>query len=167
MNWPQLYLFIHLVGVLLWIGPSLGGWLFVERAAQERRRAGARFPTEREVWALRNFSMLIWVEHAGFLLLVLGGVGRIIVLDLPWAEIHWLYAKVMIISVIILPLELVDVYHSHWCLPKALTSWEAGEHSDDVREQLQKYRVFLTRTAVLLAVLLPTLGILAVFKPIW
>ena len=74
------------------------------------------------------------VEHAGFVLLVLGGVGRIIAIEMQWTEIPWLYAKVIIFGAIILPLEVIYVYHSHLRLPKALTKWEAGERSDDVRD---------------------------------
>lgn len=102
---------LHLGALLLWIGPTLGAWWLL-------RCANYRFgdPGLVSQYLYRAFLHLLWLEHAALALLLGSG------LALAWAQhsfsADWLQYKLMLVLLIIVPLEVIDIWFGHIRLPR-------------------------------------------------
>lgn len=152
--------FVHLAGVILWLGAALA------LSIAHRTAPPASAPEGRAVRRqLRRASV---VEHGGFLLMLVGAGGLVASVGLP-AFLAWplyLRAKVYLTVAMALPLEVVDMTFVHGTLrrlsvgaardPAALSAFAAA---------LERYDTFRRGAAPFVALLVPTYLVLAVFKP--
>src|SRR4051812_19228192 len=98
MNVPLdgVFLFLHVTGIILWLGPSIAGFYFLVAALRER-------DPERVLWVHDKFQFLINLEHIGLGLLLLGAVGMLVVRGWSPIQFPWLAAKVILFLVFIAP----------------------------------------------------------------
>ena len=150
---------VHLVGLIIWIGPSLGGfWMLLqaEKSGDERL----------EIWVRRRFEWLVNVEHLGLLMLLAGGIGMISVDDWHAFRVTWFQWKMAIVVGVILPLEVADVAMVNFVLGRALREIpENGGYSTRYLTAVRSYKRFVMASVVILAVALPAIFWLAVWKP--
>lgn len=98
---------VHLLALIFWIGPALGSWL-VLRYSQASE--GEEAKTTQLVYKV--FFYTIMLEHVALLVLLLSGAWMALSYEL-W-KLEWLQQKLWIIAVVIVPLELLDIWLGNW-----------------------------------------------------
>lgn len=142
---------IHLAGLILWLGPSAGGYILLMLA---RLRGGAA----EALPMLPGYIALVDVEAAGLTVLILSGLA-LRQLRPAYKEALWLKRKLLIVQYVFIPLEVVNLYICHSVLSGAL------EGRQGVLRAFHIYDRFSVISAVFLLVSVPAVFILAVFKP--
>ena len=102
---------IHILGVLCWIGPLLGGWWMLARI-------DGRQDAELSRWARKAFMPLVHIEHLG-LALWLGTGLWMVTKNQFFLGMPWLHYKLGVIAFVVLPIEVWDIVVSHGVLPAA------------------------------------------------
>lgn len=93
---------IHLIGLILWIGPSTGGYLRFLLARYQKNDAAV-------LWLFDKSINLAHLEAAGLLILIASGLFmRAAVPELRYAR--WLKRKLVIIFAVFVPFELAHIY---------------------------------------------------------
>ncbi len=116
--------------------------------------------SEIEIWLRQAYLSLIYVETTGLFIIILSGLGMLVsskwVLLTQW----WLRIKVFIVVLIFSPLELIqlNLYHKH--LKAAFTSG-AG-----IKEAILLFDRFCVISFILLAITVPVVLIMGIFKPV-
>ena len=143
----------HLAGLVLWLGPSTGGYLLILLA---RSDGGPAI----ELWLMREYLHLIHIETLGlFMLLASGATMRRAQRGLAGAR--WLKVKLVIVFLVFIPLEAAQLVIYHMVVKRAfLTGAGVG-----VEEAFELYWKFSLFAAVVLAVTIPPVFYLAVFRP--
>jgi hypothetical protein len=152
----------HLGGLILWLGPSGGAWLLLQKA---KRRLD---PDSAEYRALyRDFLPFFWVEHFGLLLLVGSGVAMLFVYGSGALDWTWLRIKLLLVLCVLLPIEVLDIWFGHLRLPRWFAAMRELRGEPAGRDEYAAYeRKFVP---VSLPILLATVVIimwLAVAKPL-
>lgn len=99
---------IHIASLVCWLGPTLGSWWALKRAEKESATV------KQNVYA--TFLQTLWVEHIA-LVTLLGSGAVMASLSNAWFA-SWLMLKLAIITAVILPLEIIDIYIGNFYLPK-------------------------------------------------
>ncbi len=150
---------LHLIGLIVWIGPSLGGFWMLLRA----EKTGDE---KLEIWVRRRFEQLVNVEHVGLLLLLVGGIGMVWATEWGPLKQGWFQWKLGIIIGVILPLEVADVTMVNFVVGRALREIQEGcGYTTRYLEAVRSYKRFVMASVVLLAVALPAIFWLAIWKP--
>lgn len=102
---------LHISALVFWLGPTLGSWWILQMG---RQAWGEEHATTRVLYYL--FLKTLWIEHMALGLLLATGVAMGAIyygLDTPW-----LRTKLLLIGVVLLPLEIMDIWLGHVQLPK-------------------------------------------------
>ena len=141
----------HLAGLVLWLGPSTGGYLLILLA---RSDGGPAI----ELWLMREYLHLIHIETLGlFMLLASGATMRRAQRGL--ARERWLKVKLVIVFLVFIPLEAAQLVIYYMVVKRAFLT---GVLIDEAFELYWKFSLF---AAVVLAVTIPPVFYLAVFRP--
>lgn len=117
--WLPLIKVLHIGALVVWLGPSAGTWLALMLARRRFDEPGV------ETHCLyRGFLQVLWLEHLGLLLMLGTGALLLGLYGLPALEWTWLKAKLLLILVVIVPLEIADMWFSHRRLPEIFASRE-------------------------------------------
>lgn len=143
----RLLLYLHLIGVIMWLGPSVGAWLMYRQA----RKHGLG------IQGVRWLEQVIRVEHIGLALLLAAGLSMLLYYRV-WPLPAWLLWKLILVAAVVVPIEAVDLYISHWWLPRALR----GPAPEGALTRFERW-LWLAGTPLLLTA--GAIGWLAVFKP--
>lgn len=125
---------LHIAALVFWLGPSLGAWLVLVLAKQHARQDSA-------LWQFchRSFVYLLTIEHLAFALLLGSGVVMWWLSGL--AMPLWLTQKLWLVLLLLVPLEIVDIWlgnillmrwhrqfgeTTHW--PPSATRWLVFYH---------------------------------------
>lgn len=151
---------LHIGLLILWIGPTFGAWLMLVDSMR-------RFPPEDTGMQMQRFFFrLMWLEHLALAGLLLSGMA------LAWrhgyaaAAPAWLQHKLTLVLLVVLPLEVADVWLGHFKLPRILARAACQGQAPEAQSLLRFYHHRFTPLA--LAVLPPALLAimwLAVAKP--
>lgn len=135
---------MHIGAFMLWIGPALGSWLVLKYM---QRQQGETSPATYLVY--RVFFATLVLEHLAFVLLL--ATGGWMAYSAGWFGSSWLWQKLLLVGVIVIPLELLDVYLGNWKV-KQLVERRANGADLNTKDQrlLQFYHVTFTYTALLL-----------------
>lgn len=142
-------LFLHILGAILWLGPSLGAWIIYLHA---KRQVG-------ELRVFEWFEIVLILEHIGLVLLI--GSGAYLFLNSGYLELpRWLEWKFYLIVFLILPFEILDIYFAHLWFRAAKKN---GNHQAAISAHEKLFRwaslpAFLAAIAILY---------LAVVKPVY
>ncbi|MDA8065034.1 MAG: hypothetical protein M0031_05955 [Thermaerobacter sp.] len=132
------FFLLHILGLLVWLGPSTGGYYVYWSA----RRAG---PTSLVIWTMKRAHVLYDVEHVGLALLLIGGAGmlatgRWVVSWPPQPGDGWLVLKLILVAAVILPFEALDIYVVNFLLGPTLQGAEGQPASTE--EESGRHRSF-------------------------
>lgn len=143
----------HLLGVICWIGPLLGGWWMLARADRSGDRATI-------VWARKAFLPLVHIEHFGLVIWLTFGIWMAV--RMPYTlTFPWMHAKLGILAGAVVPLELWDMVVSHVVLPRALKSGDEAA----IDAAIAKHRTLCKFSAILLIPAVVAIVILAAARP--
>lgn len=148
---------LHLLGLLLWIGPSLGGYYMV-RAARASRD-GLLI-----AWVAERWQRVLLVEHLGLLLVLATGLARAAILGWLAHPPIWLFLKMMLVGVFVVPIELMDLWVAGFWVAPAL---RRPRDKSALARTLQLQDRFTAWTSLPLAATLIAILVLVVWKPIW
>lgn len=143
----------HLLGVIFWIGPLLGGWWMLARADKSGNPETIR-------WARKAFLPLVHIEHLGLVVWAVFGIWMAV--RMPYTMgFGWMHAKLAIVFGCIVPIEIWDMAVSHGMLPKAL---KAGDDAA-VEAAIAKHRTLCKFSVMFLIPAVIAIVVLAVARP--
>lgn len=148
----NLFKLFHIAALVVWLGPSTGGYLLILVSHIHRQ-------PEVEIWLRREYISLIYIETTGFLLLLSSGLGMLYASRWTLSKQWWLRKKLFIISVAILPLVVLQFYIYHIRVKRAFMTGTGME------EAVFLYDRFSIVAFLILALAVPAVFWLAVFKP--
>jgi len=104
---------VHLGALLLWLGPALGAWWMLRCAIH-------RFDDPGMVshYFYRVFLRFVWFEHLALLVLLASGFALAGVTQA--FSTNWLQYKLLLVALVVIPLEIIDIWYSHVRLPAIL-----------------------------------------------
>lgn len=140
----------HLAGLILWLGPSTGGYILLLLANHSGN-------PEIISWIYKEYINLIYIETLGLvILLTTGFTMRHTAPELKKAG--WLKRKLLIVFLLFIPFELAQLYIY---LSVVLPAIERGELQNAIRI----FGRFSLISAITLALTIPTVFYLAVLRP--
>ncbi len=141
----------HLWGLVLWLGPSAGGYILLTFARVQDRSYIA-------YWLFREYVKLVDAEALGLILLVASGLTMRLASP-ALKKARWLKYKLMIVFPVFIPLELIQLYIYHTVVFRAFSSGKG------MAEAIALYDRFTFISVVILFVTIPAVFILAVLRP--
>jgi uncharacterized membrane protein len=150
---------IHISALIFWLGPSLGAW-FVLLAMRKQQ---GEFTTATHL-AYRIFIKMLILEHIAFVVLLATGISMIACLyDHPASWLQW---KLLIVVVVIIPLEIADIWYGNIKLPQIFSHFnEAGYDAQQIKT-LHIYHQYVTRAAIaIIPISVLTIMWLVIAKP--
>ena len=158
--------FVHLLMVGLWSFSTVVAYInYVVPAF----KAWQRDPQNPKLIARRNdfmerFDRGVTVEHVAFPLLLASGLLMVWIAGWSLTQVSWLTIKLGIVVVIVVPMELVDYYISHFDGNKARI--RATGNTQRYEAMMRFHWLFFRVTTPLIVVFVPLLFYLAVTKPL-
>ncbi len=141
----------HLCGLVLWLGPSTGGYVLLAFARAQQRGYIA-------YWLFYEYVKLVDAEAAGLILLVASGLTML--LSTPaLRKARWLRYKLSIVFPVFIPLELLQLYIFHRVVSGAYAS------GTGMTAAVALFDRFTLVSIMILFVTVPAVLILAVLKP--
>lgn len=110
---------IHIGSLVLWLGPALGSWLvlrYMQRQQGELSSATAL--------VYKVFFATITLEHLAFCSLLLSGGWM--ALSYGWLDMPWLQNKLWLVLLLVVPLEIVDIWLGNWKVKQLVSRRSAG-----------------------------------------
>ncbi len=104
---------IHLGSIILWLGPALGSWLVLRYS---QKKTGELSDTTKLIYKV--FFFTITVEHIAFVSLL--SFGFLLAHTYNLLGLQWLQYKLAIVILIIIPLEVIDVWLGNWKIQKII-----------------------------------------------
>ena len=132
---------LHIGSLVFWLGPSLGAW-FILMAM--RKQLGEIKPATH--LAYRIFIKMLILEHVAFVALIVSGIGMAILVfgfNQPWLQ--W---KLLIILLLIIPLEILDIWYGNIKLPQIFSRLNEAGYDTKQTRTLHIYHAYVTRIAI-------------------
>ena len=131
---------VHLGAFLFWLGPPLGAWL-VWRSVE----GGYSWLDCGK--SKQSFFLTLILEHVAFIALLVSGFFMAVKYDLLGAV--WLAQKLHIVILLVVPLEVVDIFLGNWVASRASTKLYSGKVLKSwERRGLEIYHGVFTKTAL-------------------
>jgi hypothetical protein len=143
----------HLIGIVTWLGPALGGYYMILYALLSHQR-------DIELWLRQEYLSLIYIEIAGFMVIIFSGLLMLIATRWALLSTWWLRTKIALAVFIFIPLELTQIYLYYNPLKKALST---GIGIEEATLMFDRFSIF---SVVLLSITVPATFVFAVFKPV-
>jgi len=146
---------VHLLAVVLWIGPALGAYWFLYRAHREADLA-------RRAWVERLTERVLVLEHVALVVVIVSGVALVEIGPWGYATTPWLQKKLVAFAGVLL-FEAFDIYLAHVLFRRLLATERPFEAPAWLRAE--RLRLHLIRAAVIVGgLLIPAMFFFAVWK---
>jgi len=156
--------FIHIFFAFLWVlivPPATS--VFLKSAMMDQLADPDNEELNRRVWWVWDqLDKLIILEHIAWPVLII--TGPILLACTGWpVDTPWLAAKLAIIIVIYVPMEIYDIWFSHFYCPRA----QANRASDPegYKRMREEQLSFFRKVSLLVRITIPLLWFLAIVKP--
>lgn len=134
---------VHIGSLIFWIGPALGSWLVLRYS---QTQTGEESEATKLIY--RVFFLTLSVEHIALVTLL--GSGAIMAFYFGHWPAPWLQWKLMIIAIVIVPLELVDIWLGNWKLKRLVERRSNGRSLTKPEQNLIRcYHSYFTPAAVI------------------
>lgn len=141
---------VHVVAVVLWIGPPIAAYWMLARAHRSHDPARAQL-LERET------ELILRLEHAAFVALLASGVGMVLVVGPGALQWPWLRMKLVAVAAIVL-FELLDVWIEHGVARRVFAAEDPRLHPE--------WRTMVARRKLLAIAAIPIV-VVAVPAALW
>jgi hypothetical protein len=160
--WFPVVKVVHLGALVIWLGPSGGAWMVLMLARREVAE-----PSLVTHYLYRGFFQMLWLEHVGFFALLASGVALLAMYGFGAVEATWLKLKLAIVMLVILPIEIPDLWFSHRGLPRIFASRRPeSPYTENEKRILDSYhRRFVPFLLPILLIAVVVIMWLAVAKP--
>lgn len=141
IDWFIALKIVHIGALIFWLGPSLGAWLMLGAL---RKREG-EFTSATHL-GYQVFIQMLILEHVAFVFLLASGIGMaalVFGIDQPWLQ--W---KLLIILLVIIPLEIADIWYGNIKLPPIFSQLNTQGYDKLSATRLHIYHVYVTRIAI-------------------
>ena len=140
-------------------------WAAAVVTSQYRLLAARAGGPDRELSTRRSMRGLVAAEHVLFAVALLAGLG--LMLARGWALSHarWLGLKVGLVVFLLVPLEGMHVWVSHWWIDRGLRETAAPPFARDLARGIGMEDMLRAIAIPLLGLAVPLLVWLSVFKP--
>ena len=156
--------FFHVISVMLWAGSAIGAFWFILVARRERMKSANRNEelVRRDDWVRHHFNNILKIEHIAFPLVITTGVALIFLAN--WdISTGWLYWKLGIVVLIIIPMEIIDTWLSHFYVPPTISNKQQNPTAYNKAIVVQEN--FLKIATPTVAITIPTIMYMAITKP--
>lgn len=141
----------HLTGLILWLGPSTGGYLLLLLSRHRHEQTTG-------LWLFKEYINLIHIEALGLAVLISSGLTmRSASPELKKAG--WLKIKLFIVFSVFVPLELIQLYIYERVVKNAFLT------GTGIEDSISLYGTFSRVSFIFLAIAVPAVFFLAVFRP--
>lgn len=154
---------MHIGAFMLWLGPALGSWLVLRYMQQQQ---GETSPATGLVY--RVFFLTLTLEHIAFVTLLL--TGSLMAYQAGWFYTPWLQQKLWLVLLVIVPLEIVDIWLGNWQAKRIVELRSLGHPLSARQEQLLHfYHQGFTKLAlfVMPATILLIMWLAVSKQPLW
>ncbi|WP_127026143.1 DUF2269 family protein [Rheinheimera mangrovi] len=154
---------IHIGSLILWLGPALGSWLVLRYFQQQQGEISSGTSLVYKV-----FFLTLTLEHLALCTLLMSGAWM--AFGYGWIDMPWLQNKLLLVLLLIVPLEIVDIWLGNWKVQQLIKKRSLGEALTSRQQNLiQFYHKGFTNLALLtLPVTVLAIMWLAVSKqPLW
>jgi len=154
---------MHIGAFMLWLGPALGSWLVLRYMQQQQ---GEMSPATGLVYKV--FFLTLTLEHIAFVTLLL--TGSLMAYQVGWFYTPWLQQKLWLVLLVIVPLEIVDIWLGNWQAKRIVELRSLGHPLSARQEQLlQFYHQGFTKLALLVmpATILLIMWLAVSKQPLW
>ncbi len=168
MPWPvSMYLiikFFHVIFVMLWAGSAIGAFWFVLVARKERMDSGNENEEliRRDDWVRHHFNHVLKIEHIAFPLVIATGLAMVFLANWDMGT-GWLFWKLGIVVLIIIPMEIIDTWLSHFYVPPTISNKQHSMTAYNKAIRVQEF--FLKIATPTVAITIPVIMFLAITKP--
>lgn len=156
--------FFHVVSVMLWAGSAIGAFWFVFVARKERLNSGNKDEelVRRDDWVRHHFNNILKIEHIAFPLVIATGLGMILLADWDISS-GWLFWKLGIVVLIIIPMEIIDTWLSHFYVPPTINN--KNDSITAYNKAIVVQENFLKIATPTVAITIPAIMFMAITKP--
>lgn len=152
----SIYKLIHLIAMVLWLGPALGAYWILVRAN--------KYPDIKRLEIEKFYEEVLVIEHIAFLVLIATGFGIWSQLGISLFEVYWLNVKLTLVAMIVI-IELFDISFSHFYF-RHLMNKRYPFTADAWVSYFKVRKVFYNVAIPVLIALILGVLYLAVFKPL-
>ena len=110
---------IHIGSLVMLLGPALGSWLVLRYMQQQE---GELAPATAKVY--RVFFWTLTLEHIALVSLLLSGAAMAFMYG--FIAMPWLQQKLWLVLLIIVPLEIIDIWLGNWKVKRLIAARSAG-----------------------------------------
>lgn len=154
---------LHLGSLIMWLGPAIGSWLVLRYVQHQEGELSA---VTQKVY--RVFFWTITLEHIALCSLLLSGATM--AFHYGFIATPWLQQKLWLVLLIIVPLEVVDIWLGNWKVKRLVEKRSGGAELTPFEQGLINFyhKSFTNLALVVLPITVLLIMWMAVSKlPLW
>ncbi|MDH5655774.1 MAG: DUF2269 family protein [Spirochaetia bacterium] len=153
---------VHIIGIILWIGPPLGAyWIHLKSFQKD----SSHLEEQIELRVRNAFIGVLTIEHIGLLILLVGAFLMLNASGWTLLDIFWIKSKLMIFLFIIIPVEILDIWWGQYAIASALKKVKGDKIDAETRRVFTRYDRLIKASIPVLIVTWFFFFLLAVLKP--
>lgn len=156
--------FIHVFFVMIWSWSTAVAYTWYVKGAFLRWEKNPEDPTviQRRNWAIEQFDKGVVLEHVAFPIILI--TGPLLYAIGPWnLDFKWLVAKLLIVLLIFIPLEIIDYWLSHFGGNKLRL--KSRNETEKYERAIHQHWRFLKASTPIITIFVPATIFLAITKP--
>ena len=156
--------FVHVFFVMIWSWSTAVAYTWYVKGAFQRWEKAPTDPVaiQRRNWAIEQFDKGVVLEHVAFPVILV--TGPLLYFIGPWnLDFKWLLVKLLVVTLIFIPIEVCDYWLSHFGGNKARL--RRHQQQDKYERAIHLHWRFLKITTPLIIIFMPAVVFLAVTKP--
>jgi len=163
MDWYLVFKVMHIIGIILWIGPPLGAyWIHLKSFSSEGNADEEKF----EIRIRKAFVGVLTIEHTGLIILLTGALSMLQYTDWKLLDLFWIKGKLLMLLFIIIPIEILDIWWGQLAISMAIKKIKGDRITPELRRIFKRYDILVFASIPALIVTWFFFFLLAVLKPV-